>query len=540
MKKTNIIKRILLITIIFLCGIDICKAGSTYWRDYYDWAFNISTDENGNEEINGSSVASFKCTYDVKGISGLTSIVFDVTSGGFSATQGEFVNDVDLDFYMDTWGKYQWPGININYNRNYVIRYGGSENASSFNIMTFTDNLVDFSRCPEYLYLGYENEEKNYEIFQDKPKSLKYIEIVVNHDKSNIMDYDGNDLYERKGYDPEIDYTELDPNEKARTDDTRKKTNVIQNYNLESFYNNYLYGNTNFGIINECNEFDKENKAIILLSKVGLSNIKFTDATVEACLFKYDYSYSPEVDSKEYYVMDEHVKESYNNNNAVVHCEEGYSPVRLKKIIAVPNKSGTTLYYGEVCIKNYDYDTRLKELVEKMKAVYNNIANNNYQCEEIKEGYNLRLEYNGLKEILGNKGDYSKGDEYADLIYEANFECLYKKDDEYFGYIAPADDPLFLKGALTCNGLLGAPNSEIRKMLSNILKFIRYGGPILMLLLTIVDLIKTVTSGDEKDFKKVFQNFIKRFIAAALLFFINDIIRLIFLIVGLEYECVID
>lgn len=520
MKKTNIIKRILLITIIFLCGIDICKAGSSAWRNYYD-----------------SSIKSFKCTYNVKGISGLNSIVFDVSYSGFIVTQGAYSKDLTDEIYMpiidDQAGKLTWDPIIVNYTKDNTITYGGSDKTTSFNVFNFSADINRFYSCPTKLYLGYKNEEKNYELFrvEAKEEGLKYIEINIDDNKSEIIDNNDDDIYDRNPQ--EGDITDLEIKEKTRVDDSRDKKQIVQPITFEDFYNTYMYGESNFGIIKMCDTSEKQND----LSSYGLTNIKLKDATIEACLFEKETT----VTKYTYDQWDEHIKGRYNENIATVECEPGYQAVRLNKVLLVSSNKKDTYYFGEVCINNYtDYTIRINSVVSNLKTIYYNIDYYKHQCdesktqEELKKGYSLISEYEDIKEKYGKYITNAEGDDLVKKIQEEKYECLNKDYNYDLSHISP------LTGALTCNGLLGGPNSEIRKMLSNILKFIRYGGPILMLLLTIVDLIKTVTSGDEKDFKKVFQNFIKRFIAAALLFFINDIIRLIFLIVGLEYECVID
>lgn len=81
-----------------------------------------------------------------------------------------------------------------------------------------------------------------------------------------------------------------------------------------------------------------------------------------------------------------------------------------------------------------------------------------------------------------------------------------------------------LKG---CKALLGGEGSPVLELVNTILKFVRYAGPILMAAFTIIDLIKTAVSGEKDELKKVFQRFLKRFIAAVLLFFLKDIVNLI-------------
>ena len=75
-----------------------------------------------------------------------------------------------------------------------------------------------------------------------------------------------------------------------------------------------------------------------------------------------------------------------------------------------------------------------------------------------------------------------------------------------------------------CRSIL---DSEVRKLLNNILKTIQYAGPILVTVFTIIDLIKASVTGDAGELKKVYQKLIKRLIAAVLLFFVPTLVNLI-------------
>ncbi len=165
----------------------------------------------------------------------------------------------------------------------------------------------------------------------------------------------------------------------------------------------------------------------------------------------------------------------------------------------------------------------------QIEIAYNNFKQNKgkkwKKCIDALENREYLLsEYERIKNILSGKLDFKELDKYAEGLKNADCSLNGTTNNT---------------GVLTCNGLFGGPDSEVRKLIKNILDFVKYGGPILMILLTIVDLVKTVTSGDDKDFKKVFQNFLKRFIAAVLLFFINEIVGLLFMIVGIEYNCIV-
>ena len=69
----------------------------------------------------------------------------------------------------------------------------------------------------------------------------------------------------------------------------------------------------------------------------------------------------------------------------------------------------------------------------------------------------------------------------------------------------------------TCEGILSKEGTEFLK---KVLKFIQYGGVIVALLSSTLDLIKSVSSGSQEDLKKSFNRFLKRMIFAAILFFV--------------------
>ncbi len=82
----------------------------------------------------------------------------------------------------------------------------------------------------------------------------------------------------------------------------------------------------------------------------------------------------------------------------------------------------------------------------------------------------------------------------------------------------------------TCTGILTA---EMTKVVKNILTFIQYLGPVLIILFTSFDFIKASLSGDQSELKKASSRFVKRLIAAVLLFFISIIVSVLFDLAGI-------
>lgn len=87
-----------------------------------------------------------------------------------------------------------------------------------------------------------------------------------------------------------------------------------------------------------------------------------------------------------------------------------------------------------------------------------------------------------------------------------------------------------LNGPNGCKNILGDEGTQILK---NILKTIQYAGPILVALMTIIELVKASINGELDDLKKMFPRFTKRIIAAILLFFIPLLINLLFNFIGI-------
>ena len=82
----------------------------------------------------------------------------------------------------------------------------------------------------------------------------------------------------------------------------------------------------------------------------------------------------------------------------------------------------------------------------------------------------------------------------------------------------------------SCTGILTADMTIVVK---NILKFIQYLGPVLVIVFTVFDFVKAALSGDQGELKKASSRFSKRLVAAILLFFIPIIVSLLFNLTGI-------
>lgn len=77
-------------------------------------------------------------------------------------------------------------------------------------------------------------------------------------------------------------------------------------------------------------------------------------------------------------------------------------------------------------------------------------------------------------------------------------------------------------------------SGNLIKWIKNILKWIKYILPVLVIILGIIDFIRAIASGSDDEMKKAQGRFIKRLIAAALLFIIPALIEFILNIFNIE------
>lgn len=96
--------------------------------------------------------------------------------------------------------------------------------------------------------------------------------------------------------------------------------------------------------------------------------------------------------------------------------------------------------------------------------------------------------------------------------------------------------------AIMCNaepegGYCGSLGNKIVNWIFRIVRIVRYAVPILLIILSVLDYIKALAADDENEMKKVNGRFVRRLIAAALIFiipFILDFVLRIFDIPGLN------
>lgn len=90
-----------------------------------------------------------------------------------------------------------------------------------------------------------------------------------------------------------------------------------------------------------------------------------------------------------------------------------------------------------------------------------------------------------------------------------------------------------------CNFILGDVNNStsFAYFLNQIFKLIKVGGPLLAVIMTIVDAVKAVTNQDKDTMNKFVNKTIKRVIYAVLLFVIPSLLDFVFRLVGIYGVC---
>ncbi len=108
---------------------------------------------------------------------------------------------------------------------------------------------------------------------------------------------------------------------------------------------------------------------------------------------------------------------------------------------------------------------------------------------------------------------------FSFLIFIVNMNVSYAETDD---------------GVKLCQGILG---EDLTALLKDALRLIQIAGPILVIIMTIIDLIKATATGGKDDLSKVGKKTVKRLIYAVLLFLIPTILNWVFSIFGVYGVC---
>lgn len=108
---------------------------------------------------------------------------------------------------------------------------------------------------------------------------------------------------------------------------------------------------------------------------------------------------------------------------------------------------------------------------------------------------------------------------FSFLIFIVNMNVSYAETDD---------------GVKLCQGILG---EDLTALLKDALRLMQIAGPILVIIMTIIDLIKATATGGKDDLSKVGKKTVKRLIYAVLLFLIPTILNWVFSIFGVYGVC---
>ena len=108
---------------------------------------------------------------------------------------------------------------------------------------------------------------------------------------------------------------------------------------------------------------------------------------------------------------------------------------------------------------------------------------------------------------------------FSFLIFMANMNISYAADET---------------GTAACKGLFG---DTLTGMVQDALDLMKIAGPILVIVMTIIDLIKAVASGGKDDLSKLGTKTLKRLIYAVLLFVIPSLLDWLFSLFSIYGTC---
>ena len=193
--------------------------------------------------------------------------------------------------------------------------------------------------------------------------------------------------------------------------------------------------------------------------------------------------------------------------------------------------------YGSLTLK---LNKTKKEITPENEPCQNTAFNINYS--DIKK---VSVETNGCpKSIYLNKGTNSQNKQtyctYNIVSFVGATEVKYNGDDPIFdasgndvsGNTEVDPNREYLNG---CTDL-----GETLTLLKQIYTFLRYMIPVLIIVLSIVDFIKVVASGDDKNYKTAYNRFIKRIIVGIVILLLPFILSLLIRISGIATDTGID
>lgn len=228
----------------------------------------------------------------------------------------------------------------------------------------------------------------------------------------------------------------------------------------------------------------------------------------------------------------------FSENSACPDMSRGPFPFKENSstIFSVIDKYITNKEFGKITVEEFK-DKEIKDIIIEKTTAYLNDKykfGSTYVMPEFIKTYVSKFAENmditdmyaevqdELTDEIENDGNLSE-EEKKDLTDKVN-----RTASEAFGVSIPGKG-VNVNDELSCDGLL---TPEVSELVNTIFDIIKYAGPILVVILTILDFIKAAASGNQDDIKKSANNFAKRAISAVLLFFIPLICEMLFSISG--------
>lgn len=162
-----------------------------------------------------------------------------------------------------------------------------------------------------------------------------------------------------------------------------------------------------------------------------------------------------------------------------------------------------------------DKSKSVKKYWDKYKSCIDKNKNNKLKCKSYKNKYETKLleVRTWCNSIIDNRAYNSTCLQGCvglnDTLY--NIQCVKTKNNK--------EVDICVKKETNCN-----LSSEIIAFIYNILKWLKYIAPVLVIILGILDFVKALAAQDDDAMKKAQGRFVKRLIAAALLFLLPLII----------------
>ena len=189
-----------------------------------------------------------------------------------------------------------------------------------------------------------------------------------------------------------------------------------------------------------------------------------------------------------------------------------YKELEYKWVEFDKDESTAPSYNFEYKCKKYD---SIYENIKNSAESYKNCNSKGTQCSKAYQDYILN------KNDIKNYCDIQF--QYGDTMDSCVQKCLKLNEDI---------ESLGIENN-NSNGECGL-SGNIIKWIKNILKWIKYILPVLVIILGIIYFIKAIASGSDDEMKKAQGRFIKRLIAAALLFLVPALIEFIINVFNIE------